>query len=899
MKSVHKMLALFLALGLLPVVSGCTPSAPNEPTETTPSTPDPNSTTAGEDTQSPPRETYEDLSFRVPDYTDPGTKSRTVQTEGSELGSGIKLDFTALSGLYVITPTKIKESCHDVASCDTCGYVETPDGGAYLISSEGLNQGGITVTLATPIAASSVTGMTLTFKTTADASASSMRILSKDQTNNAAFVNDCPSMSGATEEWITIDLGIENYTELADSDGYIRGFQMYFRNKNKTDCLIQSIDIAIGPEQQLTVEEITGNCFHHQGAVDAVAEVLASRFTAAGIRASIEVKGVRFRKNSTSTDGSLIYKATATLPDGTVLEAQHEVKIPAITGAWLDTTDGKYGSSHDSLGQWQTTFDPAGILFLTDNRLSCAEGVSQVEYAVVSRETAYDSRETEWHAPHMLAMNQDGFSHLLVNAFLDYGEALTEGGQYRLLVRGVSKRNNYILHLDIPFVYSPLSKDATQALSGAQKALENARMICGGSATDKEAAIKEQIAALLQDDRIAADVLVLGEGIQSMRIQVSLRYTQAITASRLPAYTLDGTVLTDLYNHAGLAFFSEGLTVPYSDQVSSINLITPYDGDRHVILAADCIYDHAKAPLASIQSAHYGYVQNELCTPPPVSLTWSDTNGGEGTAYTVLLSTERDMSEALTYEVVGTALDVYNLNIGTQYYWQVKTKDASSPVQTFITEDGYPRFVKLDGVSNVRDIGGFITADGKRIRQNLAYRSAQPEGITEEGLKVALEQLKIRTDLDLRGGHARPLGNTVQLVSVPMQWYEHIFEEDMHEHVRKTISTFAYEENYPILFHCSLGRDRTGTTAFLILGLLGVDEDTLRHEYFASFFSLDGRFDEAEFPLLVANINRLVTEMNAYGGKDDPLSERIELYLLDIGVTAAEIQSIRDIWLED
>ncbi len=68
---------------------------------------------------------------------------------------------------------------------------------------------------------------------------------------------------------------------------------------------------------------------------------------------------------------------------------------------------------------------------------------------------------------------------------------------------------------------------------------------------------------------------------------------------------------------------------------------------------------------------------------------------------------------------------------------------------------------------------------------------------------------------------------TVQHISVPMQWYEHIFEEDMHEAVRKTVSTFAYEENDPVLFHCSMGRDRTGTTAFLILGLLGVDEGQL------------------------------------------------------------------------
>ena len=52
-----------------------------------------------------------------------------------------------------------------------------------------------------------------------------------------------------------------------------------------------------------------------------------------------------------------------------------------------------------------------------------------------------------------------------------------------------------------------------------------------------------------------------------------------------------------------------------------------------------------------------------------------------------------------------------------------------------------------------------------------------------------------------------------------------------------SISAFADPNNYPMNFHCAVGRDRTGTTAFLILGLLGVDEETLIREYYSSFFS--------------------------------------------------------------
>ncbi len=52
------------------------------------------------------------------------------------------------------------------------------------------------------------------------------------------------------------------------------------------------------------------------------------------------------------------------------------------------------------------------------------------------------------------------------------------------------------------------------------------------------------------------------------------------------------------------------------------------------------------------------------------------------------------------------------------------------------------------------------------------------------------------------------------------------------------------------------------------------------------------------FPLLIINMNRLVKGFDDYGDADDTLQEKIQSYLLHIGVTEAEIQSIRDIWLE-
>ena len=923
MKSLAKIVFCLLIAGLIPTLGSCTetpaPPAPQitagqESTESpeadtgeqatdeiteanTESVTSPDTSTE-EQPEKPQRDVYEDLSFHIPTYHNPDTKSATVSSEGKRATGQISLDFTALNGQYIISSTKVGFNCHDVATCDTCGYVDTGDGGAYLMSSHGKDQGGITVTVATPILASSVTGMTLTFKTTADAPASSMRILTADQTNNAAFINSCGSMGGATKEWVTVDLGVKDYAELADSDGYIRSFQMYFRNKNNTDCYVQSVKFTINPDEFLIVDEVVGNCFFRAGAAEAIANAIAARFTAADIQAEITVEGSAYRKNTSATDGSLRYTATVTLADGTTLNKQHTAVIPAITGAWLDTTDGQYGASHDAREQWQETFDPSGLLFLTDSSLSCAEGIKSVEYAVVAEDLAYDDGQIVWLAPQLLEMSDNGISHLLANAFLDLGKQLTEGTSYRFLVRGVTQKNNYILHIDIPFVYQPLSIRATDALKAAQTALEQTNFICSADVENKADYVREQLSALVTDKSVAMDVEILGEGLGSMRVYVALRYASGITEARLPRYELNGKIVTDVYNYVGKAFTEEALTVKFSNEQTTITLTAPYDGDRHVILASDVIYNHAKAPLSVVQNVNYGYLKGEYCTPAPVTLTWEDANASEGKHYTVLISKQPDMTNALEITATDTRAEVYNLNIGTTYYWQVRSGGDASPVQVFVTEDGYPRFIKLDGVSNVRDIGGYVTADGRRIRQNLAYRSAQLDGITAEAKEIALQTLSIRTDLDLRGGGSSPLGSSVKHISVAMQWYEHIFEEKMYGVVKQTVSVFADEKNYPIIFHCSMGRDRTGTTTFLLLGLLGVDEDTLRHEYYASFFSQQGAFNEAEFPLLLTNMNRLVNGFDDFGDEDDTLQEKIHAYLLHIGVTEEEIQSIRDIWLE-
>ena len=295
----------------------------------------------------------------------------------------------------------------------------------------------------------------------------------------------------------------------------------------------------------------------------------------------------------------------------------------------------------------------------------------------------------------------------------------------------------------------------------------------------------------------------------------------------------------------------------------------------------------------------------------PVVLTPEIYNLPEDMAlygYLVEISMYEDFSTSDTYIFkYGEEIEIYNLRTACKYYYRVSlvsTPDVKDTyfkyVGSFTTSDT-PRILSIDGVNNVRDIGGWRTSDGKRIRQGLLYRGTELDGIvqadyriTDKGIYTMTNILDIKYDMDLRGEHENPTGVEVWGSDISHKYYgvnmyKGIFTDEAKVKIKNVFSDLANPDNYPVYLHCTYGMDRTGTICYLLEALLGVSDDDLLMEYRLSSLHYTG--------MLTNDFETTRVAMSAYEGEST--QEKVENYLLECGVTPEEIASIREIFLVD
>ncbi len=340
--------------------------------------------------------------------------------------------------------------------------------------------------------------------------------------------------------------------------------------------------------------------------------------------------------------------------------------------------------------------------------------------------------------------------------------------------------------------------------------------------------------------------------------------------------------------------------------VKNFTDVSPANGSE-VILANDRVYawstDYSYRDTDSTDIYHQ---KEELYYPNPLTFSWTVAETPE--YYRLTVSRHSDLSDGDSYLLNAPTLTLDTLFTGTAYYWQVDAvyadKTLRSAVYTFHTAES-PRTLKIDGVSNTRDLGGAAAGEGYRFKQGMVYRTATIDGITDEGIDYFVNVLGLKTDLDLRwpgdglAGVRSPFGDRVNYIQISGRWYlganTGIDDAGGKQSIADQMRVFANPDNYPIVFHCSLGRDRTGTTAFLLEALVGVEINDLIQEYEMSYFASVG--GEATPDAHTSNIMSVYRAMLRYEG--DTLSDKVASYLLECGVSADEIASIRAILREE
>ncbi len=315
-----------------------------------------------------------------------------------------------------------------------------------------------------------------------------------------------------------------------------------------------------------------------------------------------------------------------------------------------------------------------------------------------------------------------------------------------------------------------------------------------------------------------------------------------------------------------------------------------------------------KEPVALCTTAGQKLYTNEITmeslkgvdvyTPFKFNYTLKDKDG------VLTLSENADMSAPVKFILAKSesVLEIHNLKTDTTYYYTVEVGEETY-AGSFETAKG-TRFVYIPGVYNTRDIGGYSTADGKTLKQGMIIRGTEMDGLVEasyflssKNVDTVKEQFSFVYDMDLRypselsGVNSSHLGTDVGYKCYGAPMYLNVFNDSYKQTVKDIFSDLAKAENYPMYMHCTYGADRTGTIVYLLQGLLGMSEQDMVREYqmtgmHAREYATSNRMDT------------MAERISEFPG--DTMAQKIEYFLTkEIGLTKAQINSIREILLED
>lgn len=237
------------------------------------------------------------------------------------------------------------------------------------------------------------------------------------------------------------------------------------------------------------------------------------------------------------------------------------------------------------------------------------------------------------------------------------------------------------------------------------------------------------------------------------------------------------------------------------------------------------------------------------------------------------------------------------------------------------------RRLNLECAYNVRDVGGYPTANGRAVRWRTLLRADALHRLSQADQETLLSY-GIRTIVDLRHDtevesapnvfahgsavsyHHIPLFRPTSTETDTRTSYDlseiYVRALDEAQPAMREILT-AIGEGFPALVHCTAGKDRTGVVIALLLSLAGVPDDVIIEDYAISnallqplmsefrLRAMERGIDSANYEKLLHSkpetMHHMLSHLHAqYGGADS--------YLRMIGLSNAHVERLRDTLLD-
>lgn len=233
------------------------------------------------------------------------------------------------------------------------------------------------------------------------------------------------------------------------------------------------------------------------------------------------------------------------------------------------------------------------------------------------------------------------------------------------------------------------------------------------------------------------------------------------------------------------------------------------------------------------------------------------------------------------------------------------------------------RILPIEGAYNVRDLGGYPAADNKFVKWRKVIRSGDLHLLTDNDLTY-LNDIPIKTYIDFRDQEEVALapdrapasltnrvhlpietGNIISLEKITPELAESALVDGNKYFVRENQEIYKdffrllmHEENTPLLFHCSAGKDRTGFGAALFLASLGVDRELIIEDYLLTNECLKDKYTDivAQMPTLkpLFEVRKEYIQAafevidNEYGGMENYLTNQLDV----------DLKRMRDLYTE-